>query len=482
MKRYVTILSLIALTVAGIFLFQQTSRANGTAAKQVTFSKDIAPILFKSCAECHRPGEGSPFSVLSFKDVRPWAKSIREKVARKTMPPWHADPHYGVWANDRRMSQAEIDSIVAWVDGGSKEGDPKDLPPAPKFTNGWAIGTPDIVLPMPEAFTLEASGPDEYQYFTIDPGFKEDVYVQSAEARPDNRKIVHHIIAFIQPPSDKPRPDLSKYSKEEIAKLRAQMEKNSPTYREGFLIRTKQDAPVVDDGCASTTGGKLGRVDRGQDMENGQLLAGYAPGMNQAIWEPGTVKKVPAGSKIVFQMHYSKVAGSVQKDQSSIGLILAKNEPKKLVHTYGISNNAFLVPAGAENHRVTACWVAKEDIHLINFMPHMHLRGKAVEYKAFYPDGKSEILLNVPEYDFSWQTVYYFKQTKAIPKGTKIMVTGYFDNSTKNKYNPDPAKTVRYGEPTYDEMMIGWMDYTTDNERAKPTTAMNSSGPAQGNK
>ncbi len=472
MKRYFMILSLVALTVAGVCLSQQTSRANGTATKQLTFTKDIAPIFYKSCAECHRPGEGAPFSVLSFKDVRPWAKSIREKVARKTMPPWHADPHYGIWANDRRMTQSEIDSIVAWVDAGAKEGDPKDMPPTPNFTNGWAIGTPDVVLPMPETFTLEASGPDEYQYFTIDPGFKEDVYVQRAEARPDNRKIVHHIIAFIQTPSSKPRPDLSKYSKEEIEKLRAQMEKNSPTYREGFLIRTKQEAPVENDGCSSVTGGKLGRVDRGQDMENGQLLAGYAPGMNQAIWEPGTVKKIPAGSKIVFQMHYSKAAGTVQKDRSSIGLIFAKAEPQKLVHTFGISNNAFLIPPGADNHLVTACWTAKEDIHVINFMPHLHLRGKAVEYKAFYPDGKTEILLNVPEYDFSWQTVYYFKQAKAIPKGTKIMVSGYFDNSTKNKFNPDPTKAVRYGEPTYDEMMIGWMDYTTDNERVRQATAM----------
>ncbi|MBS1787639.1 MAG: thiol-disulfide isomerase [Acidobacteria bacterium] len=473
MKRFITILSLIILTVAGVFLSQQTSRASGTPAKQVTFSKDIAPIFFRSCAECHRPGEGAPFSVLSYKDVRPWAKSIKEKVALKTMPPWHADAHYGIWANDRRMVQSDIDAIVAWVDGGAKEGDPNDMPPTPNFTNGWTIGTPDVVIPMPDTFTLEASGPDEYQYFTVDPGFKEDVYIQRAEARPDNRKIVHHIIAFIQPPSDRPRPDLSKYSKEELEKLRAQMEKNSPTYREGFLIRTKQDAPVENDGCSSPTGGKLGRVDRGQDMENGQLLAGYAPGMNQAIWESGTVKKIPAGSKIVFQMHYSKTAGTVQKDRSSIGLIFAKTEPQKLVHTYGISNNAFLIPPGAENHLVTACWTAKEDIHIINFMPHLHLRGKAVEYKAFYPDGKTEILLNVPEYDFSWQTVYYFKQAKAIPKGTKIMVSGFFNNSARNKFNPDPTKAVRYGEPTYDEMMIGWMDYTTDNEKAKLATAMN---------
>jgi hypothetical protein len=387
------------------------------------------------------------------------------------MPPWHADPHYGEWANDRRLTQAEIDAVTAWVDGGAKEGDPKALPPVPQFVDGWAIGKPDLVIPMPESFTLEASGPDEYQYFEVDPGFQEDVFVQRAEARPDNRRIVHHIIAFVRPPSpdNRPRPNLTK---EEMQKLREKMERESPVYREGFLVRTKMDAPVADDGCAAANGGRLGR-EGGQDSDAGQLLCGYAPGMNQAIWDPGTVKKIPAGSKIVFQMHYSKVAGTVQKDRSSIGLILAKAQPERLVRTYGISNTAFLIPPGADNHRVTACFTAKEDLHVINFMPHMHLRGKAVEYKAFYPDGKSEILLNVPEYDFSWQTVYYFKQPRAISKGTRIQVTGYFDNSAKNRYNPDPAKAVRFGEPTYDEMMIGWMDYTTDQEGVKPATAIN---------
>jgi mono/diheme cytochrome c family protein len=474
MKRNTSLLLVCILAAAGFFFSQQISQAGSKAAKNATFTKDVAPILNKNCSGCHRPGEGAPFSTLTYKDVRPWARAIREKVALKAMPPWHADPHYGTWANDRRLTQAEIDTIVGWVDSGAKEGNPNLLPSPPKFTDGWTIGKPDVVIQMQEAYTLDATGPDEYQYFVMDPGFKEDVYVQRAEARPDNRKIVHHIIAFIQAPNanGKPQVDISKLSKEQIDKLRAQMEKNSPTYRDGFLVRTKADAPVADDGCADPKGGRLSRSDRGQDMENGQLLAGYAPGMNQAIWEPGTVKKIPAGSKIVFQMHYSKVAGSVQKDRSSIGLILAKNRPEKLVHTYGIANNAFLIPPGEANHKVTACWTAPDDVHLINFMPHLHLRGKAVEYKAFYPDGSSEILLNVPQYDFSWQTVYYFKQTKAIPKGTRIMVTGYFDNSTKNKYNPDPTKAVRYGEPTYDEMMIGWMDYTLDKETAFSATAM----------
>jgi hypothetical protein len=470
MKRNVYLLIVGVIAVATCFLLPQASSAGGPSGKEITFSKNVAPILNKSCSECHRPGEAAPFSTLTYASVRPWARAIRERVLLQSMPPWHADPHYGVWANDRRLSQAEIDTIIGWVDGGAKEGDPKDLPPAPQYADGWTIGKPDIVISMPAPFRLEATGSDEYQYFAVDPGFKEDVYVQRAEARPGNRKIVHHIIGFIQNPAPdgRPRPNLSR---EELEKLRAKMEKESPVYREGFLVRTKTDAPVFDDGCSAPNGGRLSRLDRGQDMENGQLLAGYAPGMNQAIWEPGTVKRIPAGSKILFQLHYSKVAGSVQTDQSSIGIILAKTKPARLVHTLAISNNAFLIPPGAENHRVTACWTAKDDVRIVNFMPHLHLRGKAVEYRAFYPDGRSEILLNVPKYDFSWQTVYYFKEPKVLPKGTRIMVTGYFDNSTKNKYNPDPTKIVRYGEPTYDEMMIGWMDYTLDKEPARPAVA-----------
>lgn len=461
MKRTFTFVAITALIFTGALLSQHIYRASGTPAKSATFSKDVAPIFNKSCASCHRPGEGAPFSTLTYKDVRPWARSIREKVNLKTMPPWHADPHFGVFANDRRLTQNEIETINAWVDSGAKEGNPKDLPPVPSFTEGWTIGKPDVVIPMPATFTLEATGPDEYQYFEVDPGFKQDVYIQSAEARPDNRKIVHHIIAFIRPPAEKAgtprqRPNLSK---EEMEKLRAKMEKESPVYRDGFLVRTKLDAPVCDDGCNDPKGGRLGRADRGSEMENGQLLAGYAPGMNQAIWEPGTVKKIPAGSKILFQMHYSKQAGTVQQDRSSIGLIFAKTPPKNLVHTIGVSNNAFMIPAGADNHKVTACWVTEAETRIIDFMPHMHLRGKAVEYKAVYPDGKTEILLNVPKYDFSWQTAYYLKEPKLLPKGTRVVVTAYFDNSTRNKFNPDPTKVVRYGEPTYDEMMIGWMDY-----------------------
>ena len=470
MTRIITLAAVFAYVV-GLASFTLKSGA-GSSAEDVTFNKDVAPIFFKNCAECHRPGESAPFSALTYNDARPWAKSIREKVLSREMPPWHADPHTGEWSNDRRLSPEEIETIKAWVDQGAKEGDPKALPSAPKFIDGWTIGKPDLVMTMPEEFTLEASGPDEYQYFEIETKFTEDKYVQMSEARPGNRKIVHHIIALIQPPpkDGQPRPKLTK---EEIEKMRQQAEKESIRYREGFLTRTKMDAPIHDDGCSLPNGGTGERPDgRGRD-EDFTLLAGYAPGMNQAIWEPGMVKKIHAGSRIILQMHYSKVAGSIQKDRSSVGLIFARTPPQKELLTKGIANGYFLIPPGVERHRTTACWTAKEDLRIVTLMPHMHLRGIAMEYKAYYPDGRSEVLLNVPEYSFSWQTVYYAKKPIPIPKGTKIVVTGYFDNSTKNKFNPDPTKSVRWGEPTYDEMLIGWIDYTVDNKSLKPATASN---------
>jgi hypothetical protein len=474
MKKARIIIVVAILCAAAALFTMPASRAKDakTQAKDVTFTKDVAPIFFNKCAECHRPGEAAPFSALSYKDARPWARSIREQVASREMPPWRADPHIGEFKNDRRLTEAEIETITAWVDGGAKEGDPKHLPPAPEFADGWAIGKPDLIISMPEEFTLDPSGPDEYHYFEVDPGFTEDKYVQMAEARPGNRRIVHHILAFVQPP-----PKDGQSPKQMTKEESEQMERESIFYRDGFLMRTKRDAPVYDDGCGLSNGGQGGDRD-GSRRENGlsslgMMLAGFAPGMNPWVWEPGTVKKIPAGSKIIFQVHYSKIAGSTQKDRSMIGLTFAKQPPQRQLVTRSISNNYFRIPPGASNHRVTACWTATEDIRLTAALPHMHVRGKAIEIKAFYPDGRSETLLNVPNYSFAWQTFYYFKQPLAIPKGTRLLITSYFDNSPKNKYNPDPTQAVRFGEPTYDEMMGSFIDYTIESQPLKPVALGN---------
>lgn len=475
MTKKLTLPLLVVVCLVALTFINSSSASSGSS-KAVTFSRDVAPIFFKNCAECHRPGEAAPMSLLSYKDARPWARSIKEKVVTKQMPPWHADSHFQQFANDRRLSQAQVDTIAAWVDQGAKEGDPKDLPAAPKFTEGWTIGKPDIVLQMLDEFTLDASGPDEYQYFEIATNFKEDVYVQMAEARPGNRKIVHHIIAFVQPPpaKDGKGGKYANITKADIEKFREEQEKRSIFRRDGFLMRMKSGMPVYDDGCALPNGGNGETLDLKAEQNNIDFLTGFAPGMNAGIMELGTVKKIPAGSKILLQLHYSKVSGKTEKDRSMIGLVLAKTPADKHLYTRPIANTYFQIPAGAENHRVTSCWTTKEDIHLSTLMPHMHLRGKAMQIAAYYPDGHNEILLDVPNYSFSWQTVYYLKKPIALPSGTRIVVTAHFDNSTKNKYNPDPSQAVRFGEPTYDDMMIGWINYTVDKEHLRNETAVNS--------
>ena len=290
-KRF-ALLTFVSMSLVVAFMtLDLQSRATGkTSAADVTFNKEIAPIFFAKCADCHKPGEAAPFSALTFKDVRPWAKSIREKVVSREMPPWHADPTHGTFSNDRRLSQKEIDLVAAWVDQGAKEGNPKDLPAAPKFVEGWSIGKPDVVISVPEEFTLEASGPDEYQYVDVPTNFTEDKYIQAVEARPGNRKIVHHIIAFIVPPGQQ---NMSKMTTEQRFKAMEAQLKNSPFYRDGFLMRIKTDQPVADDGCGPDS------IRRGGGNDN--LLTGYAPGHNADNWAPGLGKRIPAGATIRFQ-------------------------------------------------------------------------------------------------------------------------------------------------------------------------------------
>ena len=291
----------------------------------------------------------------------------------------HADPHVGEFSNDRRLSQREVDTVTAWVDGGAPEGELKDLPPVPKFTDGWGIGKPDLVLQMTEEYTLDARGPDEYQLFDIPTKFSEDMYISMAEARPGNRKVVHHIIAFILPPG---RPTLAQMKQENKDKAIESSLKDTPFYREGSLIRTKAETPVYDN--ASEIPDKL-RGFNGVD----DFLTAYAPGHNPDVWAPGA-KKIGAGSTIRLQVHYSKVAGSVQKDRSVVGLAFAKQPPDRLIRSQIASNTFFKIPAGADNHKVTAVLPVSREIRLYTLMPHMHLRGKAMDITLFYPDGRSE--------------------------------------------------------------------------------------------
>lgn len=457
MKKLLVVSAIVLLTGLLLFAGSNTSQASNTKARGVTFNKDVAPIFYKNCVACHRANDIGPMSLITYKESRPWARSIKEKVVSKEMPPWHADPAHGNFSNDRRLSKQDVDTIAAWVDQGAKEGNPKDLPQAPQFEGMWRGGKPDIVLTMPNEYTLGAEGPDEYVYVQIPTNFKEDVWVQAVESIPGNRKIVHHIIAFVQGPRKPQTKNAFTPTKEMIEKLRANL-----VFREdGSLTRAKADAPVFDNGCATPEGGAGIFLDgTGKDESNG-MLGGEAPGSDVFAWPAGVAKRLPAGSTIVLQMHYSRV-GTLEKDRSSVGLYLAKTPPERQVHTQMVTNYHFQIPPGAGNHEVTSCFTFNQDAHVYGLMPHMHLRGKDMKMTAYYPDGRSEVLINVPNYSFNWQANYYLKTPKPMPKGTRIEVVAHFDNSTKNKHNPDPTKPVRFGDPTYDEMMIGFVDYTND--------------------
>ena len=465
-RRAVFIALLLTASAAALF-FSPSSSASGLsrAKREVTFTRDIAPIFYKNCAQCHRPDDIAPFSVIAYKDARPWAKSIREKVVNRTMPPWHADPHYGEFSNEQRLTQSEIDSIVAWVDGGAKEGNPKDLPPAPKFSHEWLIGKPDVVLSMPQEFTLDAKGADDYIYFRVPTGFTEDKWVQMSEFRPGNRKVVHHAVVFVETPMMyKMAQDNAVKTGREVSNPISvfQMQRGRTMMTEGTVHRTRPDAPVVNDAC-----GQNRNQGRGGGSNGSPLLSAWAPGRNPDVYPAGTAKFIPAGSNLIFQMHYAKMTGQPEKDRTSMALSFARQPVEKMIETLLVVNDLFAIPPGAEDHEANACQTLGRDVELVNFMPHMHVRGRAMKYEIIYPDGKRVTLLDVPQYDFNWQTLYQLKKPLAIPKGTRFVVTAHFDNSAKNNRNPDPTKTVRFGEPTYDEMLVGFVDYAREKPKER---------------
>jgi len=384
---------------------------------QPTFYRDVLPVLQKNCQNCHRPGEAGPMSFLTYDSTRPWAKAIKTAVATRTMPPWFADPHYGKFANDRRLSQAELATLVSWADTGAAAGDPMDAPKAIEFTEGWVIGKPDMVFEIPTAFQIPASGTIDYQYVRMPTNFTEDKYVQFAEARPTDRKRTHHIIAFIRDP-------------------RSKWMKDAPI---GVPFVPKEDK----DG----DGGGFG----------GDFLAGYAPGTVPDALKPGQVKLVPKGADIIFQIHYT-ADGTASSDKSRVGIIFAKEPPRERVLTLAAADAKFVIPPGDANYRVDAKITLHDDSTLETLLPHMHLRGKDFEYRITYPDGKTETILSVPHYSFSWQLSYYLDKPMFLPKGTVIECTAHFDNSANNPANPDPKKEVHYGEQSWDEMMFGFFD------------------------
>ncbi|MFO0945766.1 MAG: redoxin domain-containing protein [Planctomycetota bacterium] len=367
----------------------------------VTYSKQISRILQSRCVQCHRPGDIGPFALESYDDVIGWGEMIQEVVDDQRMPPWHADPSHGEFTNDARMTDEEKAQIRQWVADGCPEGDKADLPPPKKFPKTWRIGKPDMVVAMSGTpFKVPAQGVLDYKYYTVNPGFKKDVWVKAAECRPGNRAVVHHIIVFVKAPGE---------NEKEV------------------ILRSS-------------------------------FLASTAPGGQPMLLPAGLAKKIPAGSQLLFQMHYT-TNGTAQTDKSEIGLVFAdEKEVQAEVKTDFAGTFTFLIPPQAADHKVTASNTFNKDAMLLQMYPHMHVRGKAFRYEAVYPDGKKEVLLDVPNYDFNWQNTYTLKEPKFLPAGSSIQCTATYDNSAENLNNPDPSQMVHFGDQTWDEMMLGFFD------------------------
>ena len=407
----------------------------------VTFAKDVARIFNKHCVECHRPGEIGPFSLTSYEEAIGWADTIDEVVRQGRMPPWHADPKYGHFANDSRLTAEEKKTIADWVQAGTPEGDPKDTPAPPTFAEGWRIPKPDVVFTIPKPFKVKATGTIDYQFFVIDTGFTEDKWIQAAEVKPSCRAVVHHALIFAQPPS------------EPLVLNPDAMTPQKGAGNRGGGPRRGGNRPG---------GGRRGGP-RGGNGDGGFIskwLAAAVPGA-RPMWLPeGMAKRVPAGSRLVIQIHYT-ATGAPQEDQCSIGLVFA--DPKtvrKEVVTDMVVNPRFEIPPGDPDYKVEAERVLEQDEEVLTWMPHTHVRGIGFKYEAIYPDGKKEVLLNVPQYDFNWQNTYVLAEPKLLPKGTTLRGEARYNNSTSNLANPDPTQTVRWGEQTWEEMMIGYYDRT----------------------
>jgi hypothetical protein len=395
------------------------------AAPVPTFTRDVAPILYKNCTTCHRPGEIAPMSLLTYEDARPYAKDILDEVGEGHMPPWHADAPAGTFENERLLTETEKKTLLAWASGGAPKGDDKDLPPQPKYTDGWAIGTPDLVLAMPEEFKVPAEGKIEYQYFYIPSNFTEAKYVQAIEVRPGNREVVHHVLVNYMA-----KPDLARTP---VLKFNQEWHRFS-----GRPDTTRQNAPRRPEGVPV------------------RLVGTYAPGTRPQIFRAGTALRLEPGGVLELQLHYT-ATGKPASDRTKIGLVFSKDPSPREIRPTAFFNTQLQLPAGSSNTAVPGEVEFLQDALVYGLLPHTHLRGKAWEYKLQLPDGTTKVILSVPKYDFNWQHYYMFKEPLQVPKGAKILSTAWYDNSPANRHNPDPTVDVKWGDQTWEEMQYTGM-------------------------
>ena len=413
------------------------------AAGPVTFTKDVLPILQKNCQSCHRPGQIAPMPLLTYENVRPWAKAMKAAVVTRKMPPWFADPQAGHFANDRSLKQEEIDTIAKWADNGSPQGDSKDAPPPVQWpAEGWQI-QPDLIVNGPTT-TVPAHPKNnviEWMYITVPSGVTRDTWITSMEIRPSEPSVTHHICVFFKPQT----PDVQ------------------------YNVPVWSDRPRDDSGSAlASAAGANGRGIPPSTTAGSNGIEGcYVPGqLTQDYRIHGAAKLLKAGTDIVFQIHYTP-NGMEVTDQPRLGFTVAKEAPERVYVSLGMSApsdaQSFAIPPNTPNwESPSAEAMFTEDAELVWMFPHMHVRGKDMTYRLVYPDGRTETILNVPKYDFNWQLGYDVARPIQVPKGTKLVVTAHYDNSANNKFNPDPNRTVYYGDMTWEEMMFPFFSVVVD--------------------
>jgi hypothetical protein len=390
-----------------------------------TFYRDVLPILQQHCQSCHRADEIAPMAFSTYDETKPFVATIAADVRARKMPPWFADPTVGHFANDPSLSVAEIQTLSEWAASGAPAGNAADAPLPRQFAQGWNIPQPDLVMRMPKAVAIPASGDVEYTYEIVPTGFSEGKWVAMSEIRPSSRENVHHAVVYIRPPDSPWLRDLPK---------------NVP-----FTASDMTNEQDMHD--THTT--------------KADILLVYAPGSSPDDWPAGMAKYIPAGSDLVFQMHYT-THGRATNDQTAIGMVFAKTLPAKRVLTLQLTNSSFVIPPGVDDYRVEVHGSLPNDALLLSFFPHMHLRGKTFEYNVREPGGRMQTLLRIPHYDFYWQLSYRLAQPLPLKAGTLLQAVATFDNSRNNPHNPDPESAVTWGEQTWAEMMVGFFDVAID--------------------
>lgn len=416
----------ILVTVASVMLLPAVvsvqTGAQQTVAATPTFTKDVAPILYKHCATCHRPGEAAPMSLLTYEQARPYARAIANAVTNRTMPPWHAEAPVGTFHNERILDETQRKTLTAWAAGGALNGDPRDLPPQPVFVEGWSLGKPDVVLEMQEDYPVPATGTIQYEWFYIPTNFTEAQWVKSIEIRPGNRAAVHHVLVYYRAKRDgKTAP---------VARANRKNQSNPPPDEEGVALRPRR-----------------------RDLAGmpSRIVATYAPGTNPQVAPAGTAFRLEPGGIIELQMHYT-ATGQPASDRTKVGITFATEPSPREVRFQEFFNVTMKLPAGAANVAVTTDLEFLQDATVWGLFPHTHLRGKKWDYKLQLPNGEIRSVLAVPRYDFNWQTYYMFREPLRVPKGSKIISTAWYDNSAANKNNPNPNVDVFWGDQTRQEM------------------------------